>query len=184
MERWSDIPSLPGYQASSAGRIRSIDRIVTDSRGRSYSRPSVVLRLNTAPNGYLRFRTTGGTHSVHRSVLEAFRGPAPRGFHGAHGDGNKTNCALANLRWASPQDNAADKALHGTAYRPTGESHPGAKLTEADVVAIKGLLASGLKQRHVAAQTGVHFKTINSIARGKSWAHVQQSDLRAMGRVG
>jgi len=186
MEVWKPIPSLPGYEASDAGRIRSVDRVVTDTRGRSYPVTGKVLALNLSPNGYLRFNTSSGAHAVHRCVLEAFVGPPPEGAHGAHGDGQKTNNAEGNLRWATPKENAADKRSHGTAYRPTGERHHAAKITDDMAAQIKRLHASGVMQSHISLITGVDRKTVNSIVRGKSWRHVAvpQSDMRAMGRVG
>lgn len=183
MEHWKPIPSCEGYEASDAGRIRSIDRQFRDSLGRAVSVKGRVLAQTVAPNGYLRFRTGSGTRATHVAVLEAFVGPRPAWSQAAHNDGQKTNCALSNLRWATPMENAADKRLHGTSYRPTGESHPGAKLTEAQVRAILLAHHRGEKQRDIAASLGVDYRTVNSIVRGKSWGHVQ-SDMRAMGRVG
>lgn len=185
MEEWRTIPSSPNYQVSNLGRVRSFGRTIYDTRGRSYYRPGKARALSVAPNGYVRFNDGRRTISVHCAVLEAFVGPRPNGAHAAHRDGNKLNCALSNLRWATPVENAADKAVHGTAYRPTGERHHMAKLTEATVAAIKSRILSGEKQRHIARALGLDHRHVNSIARGKSWAHVQpqQSDMRAMGRV-
>jgi hypothetical protein len=59
---------------------------------------------------------------VHHLVLEAFVGPRPAGHEAAHGDGDKTNNALANLRWATPKENAADRYRHGTVL--FGTRHP------------------------------------------------------------
>ncbi len=173
MERWRDIPSLPGYQASDQGRVRSTERRITDSRGRSYVRPGVMRALSIAPNGYLRFNAKGGNRTVHRAVLEAFVGPCPEGYQGAHGDGNRANNALANLRWASKASNAADKREHGTAHRPSGEAHPMARLTEAQVLDVLRRCRGGEKQRHVAQDLGLDPRTVNSIVRGKSWRHLQ-----------
>lgn len=186
MERWRSIIAAPSYEVSDLGRIRSIGRTITDSRGRSYYRSGTVRALSTAPNGYLRFNTGRCTLAVHVAVLEAFAGPRPSGAHGAHGDGVKANCRLDNLRWATPAENAADKAVHGTTYRPIGTAHPAAKLTDDQVRQVKRLHARCVMQSHIADLTGISRKTINSIVRGKSWKHitVEQSDRRAMGRVG
>ena len=186
MENWNDIPSLPGYMASDLGRIQSIDRLVTDSRGRSYWVEGRILALTISPNGYPRFRTAKGTHAVHVAVLEAFVGPRPEGLQGAHGNGIKTDCRLANLRWATKGENAADKQKHGTAYCPTGERHHRVKLTKDQVLEIRAAAAQGAVQRALAKAYDVHFGTIGSIVSGKSWRHLlpEQSDMRAMGKVG
>ncbi len=118
MEEWHDIPSLPGYQASTLGRIRSAVRPLRDALGRRYILPSKLRALSVAPNGYLRFNARGRQRTVHRAVLEAFVGPCPTPNHqAAHWDGDKTNCQLDNLRWATRAENAADKIRHGTVWR-------------------------------------------------------------------
>lgn len=177
MEQWKDIPSLPGYQASTEGRVRSVDRMVTDSRGRTYRVLGSVRQLTTSRGGYLRFNTTRGTHPVHLAVLEAFVGPRPPGRHGAHGDGDKTNNRPKNLRWATVAENAADKTRHGTAYRPQGERHPLAKLSDALVLSIRQRCAAGERQGVVARDLGLDARHIGKIARGEAWAHVAQNGV-------
>ena len=73
-----------------------------------------VLRLNMAGSDYLFVGFSRGRAYVHQLVLEAFVGPRPARHQAAHGDGNPLNNTLANLRWATPKENEADKRLHGT----------------------------------------------------------------------
>jgi hypothetical protein len=173
-EEWRDIPSLPGYQASSDGRIRSIDRVITNGRGH-YKIAGVVRQLTRSRSGYLRFNVTGGTRAVHLAVLEAFVGARPPGCQGAHGDGDRTNNRPSNLRWATPIENAADKELHGTTYRPKGEGHPGAKLTNEVVVAILRRYAAGERQCAIARDLGLDARLVGKVARGEAWRHVAHS---------
>ena len=58
-----------------------------------------------------------------------------------------------------------------TNYR-RGERNPAAKLTEAQVIEIKRLLARGAGYRFLAERFGVHRVTIGAIARGELWWHV------------
>jgi hypothetical protein len=51
---------------------------------------------------------------VHHLVLEAFVGPRPAGRQAAHGDGDKANNVVTNLRWATRKENEGDKVRHGT----------------------------------------------------------------------
>lgn len=177
METWAKIPSLPGYEASDAGRVRSVARTIVDKLGRTINRPSVVLKPHAEKNGYLTISTIYGTRAVHRCVLEAFVGPRPDGCQCAHWDGNKTNNALTNLRWATPKENAADRSRHGRTYRQQGELHRAAILTEEQVVEIKRRLARGERQSAIARYFAINYGTLHSIARGQSWTHVNAGDL-------
>jgi HNH endonuclease/NUMOD4 motif-containing protein len=117
-ETWRPIAGRAGYEVSDLGRVRSVDRVVTVMRrGRAVEAryKGVMLRLNPAGNGYLNVNL-GRCRSarVHSLVLKAFVGPRPAGYQAAHADGDKLNNAVANLRWATPEENNADKSRHGT----------------------------------------------------------------------
>ena len=47
-------------------------------------------------------------------VLITHVGPRPEGMQVCHGDGNRSNDKLENLRWDTHKNNEADKKLHGT----------------------------------------------------------------------
>ncbi len=59
----------------------------------------------------------GNRHAVHRLVLETFEGPCPDGMEACHGDGDRGNNGIENLRWDTRPNNSADKAGHGTQQR-------------------------------------------------------------------
>lgn len=122
-EEWRDIPNHPGYQASSLGRVRSVDRIVYDKNGRALNRSGQVLKqtLNTATGYYMTglgsYRTESGgkVRAVHVLVLEAFTGPRPDSdYEACHNDGNQENNRIDNLRWDTRSENGHDKVRHGT----------------------------------------------------------------------
>lgn len=54
------------------------------------------------------------TKSVHRLVLEAFRGECPEGMEASHLDGDPLNNDIGNLIWESHQDNCnrIDRSKH------------------------------------------------------------------------
>ena len=66
------------------------------------------------------------SHSVSRTVLDAFLGPAPPGTQCCHWDGDITNNRLRNLRWGTPKENMADRDRHGRTAR--GERHGSATM--------------------------------------------------------
>ena len=53
-----------------------------------------------------------------------------------------------------------------------GEKHPRARLTEDDVLAIRGRRAAGESVVDIAAAFGVAKSTLYSITRGETWTHV------------
>jgi len=100
-------------------------------------------------------------------VLEAFVGPRPKGMYCCHKDGSKTNNALDNLRWGTPQSNCDDAGRHGT--KTQGERVHCAKLTEELVRAIR---TSGEPHRSLAERLGVSRRTITDAITRTTWAHV------------
>lgn len=109
---------------------------------------------------------------VHRLVLEAFVGMCPDRMDAAHGNGNRTDNRLENLRWATRRDNLADRVRHGTDIR--GEQQHAHKLTEES--ASQALLdwANSESQTSIAKRLGVTVGTINQLVLGKTWKHIRR----------
>ena len=110
MEEWRNVPSKPGLQASSLGRVRRVG-IVNERQ--SWSKPTFghsKYRSRKSVQFYYRVAYTGfGMLKVHRLVCEAFHGPAPSPDHVvAHNDENGLNNVPDNLRWATHEENAND----------------------------------------------------------------------------
>jgi hypothetical protein len=131
------------------------------SPGRSYR------YVNLTPPG-------GGTYKtfrVHRLVLEAFVGPCPDGMEARHLSGDPADNRLENLEWGTRADNRADIDRHGRQFR--GETHPGVKLTEEQVRAIRSRYAAGgVLQRELADEYGVNVPNISAIVNRRSWTHL------------
>jgi len=53
-----------------------------------------------------------------------------------------------------------------------GETHPNAKLTEADVRAIREAAAAGESNREIGLRYGVTGSNIYQVVTRKSWAHI------------
>jgi hypothetical protein len=171
-ERWLPIESWPGYEVSDLGRVRSWKQ---RSPGRvwlpRYDMPPRILKhdmRNGYPSVVLCDKDAGRKwESIHRLVLTAFVGAAPAGAQGAHGNGDTTDNRLANLRWAAPSENNADKKLHGT--HQFGERIGSSKLNRKAIKEIIRRRARGEKVASVAAAFGVCRNTITNITTGRSW---------------
>jgi hypothetical protein len=105
---------------------------------------------------------------LHVIVLTAFRGPKPTAAHqGCHGDGDKRNPRLSNLRWGTPRENINDQVLHGT--MPRGEKSGHAILTEE---AVRWARESAQKTSELARIFGVAQTTMREARSGGTWAHL------------
>lgn len=160
LEIWKPVVGFEGrYEVSNAGRVMSL-------------RSGVVLKLNKQTGGYLiahLYRDGKRTaRTVHSMVLTAFVGPRPAGAECLHGDHDRTNNALSNLRWGTRRENEDDKMRAGRVIR--GEKSTSAKLTRADVFEIRA--AVGTPQQELADRFGCTFSNISAIQLGKSWRHV------------
>lgn len=168
-EVWKAIPGAPAYEASNMGRVRSIDRVVTQRheygmmilrklRGR-------VMRSVKVGAGYrgvsMRIDGKARRELIHRIVLMAFVGPEPANMQGCHNDGNPANNALSNLRWDTIPSNMADKKSHGTWNG--GMKNPAVKFPDDLVDAIR----SGRMTYAEAADRGVSCTHFNNILAGR-----------------
>ena len=120
MEEWKDIAGWEGlYQVSSEGRVRSLDRRVTQE-GRAGQKAFTrlykgkVLVGSSTPAGYQTLNLFRGgvqerTQSIHRLVAEAFI-PNPDNLPQIdHISRIKTDNRVSNLRWVSAQDNCLNR---------------------------------------------------------------------------
>lgn len=115
-ERWNPIPGYPGYEASSEGRVRSVDRMVRGRHGKRFQ-PGIVLKQRQRASGHYRVNLSiDGVHKtvhVHQLVMRAFAGLPPEGMEVCHNDGDPTNNAVTNLRYDTASGNFQDRILHG-----------------------------------------------------------------------
>lgn len=87
----------------------------------------------------------------------------------AHNDGTKDNNRADNLRWALPEENQADRIVHGTDIR--GEDVHGAILRDADIPVIRRLRMQHVPLNVIARAYGVSESTVSLVALGKIWRH-------------
>lgn len=179
VERWRPIPGYGDrYQVSDAGRVRSLDAVISTRKGPQL-RYGRVLALRADPDGYVRANLAApGTGRrqvlVHRLVLEAFVGPGP-GLQAAHWNGDPADNRLENLRWATARQNCQDKRRHGTYHE--GSRHPRSRLTEPKVFRLKrDFASSGRTMADWAAEFGVSPAAIADALHGRTWTHVPSTE--------
>jgi hypothetical protein len=113
-EIWKPIPGFEKYyEASSHGRIRSIERIAIGRWGHAH-RKSHILKPNDVHNGYLqvKFSIDGNKFQplVHRLIAETFI-PNPNKLPQVnHKDGNPKNNFIENLEWCTAAENSQHRS--------------------------------------------------------------------------
>lgn len=115
-----------------------------------------------------------GSHDrAHRlSLAMALGRPLRKGAIVMHRCDNPPCVRPSHLREASQAENVADMMAKGRWTPRAGEMNAAARLTSADVVAIRAAAASGTTDRELGRRFGVHPTTIGSVVRGASYAHV------------
>lgn len=82
-------------------------------------------------------------------------------------------CNPNHLYAGTYQDNIDDKVRKQRQWRGRGESSGTAKLTETQVLAIRGLVATGLvSQKHIAKRFNVSRASVHDIATRRRWKHI------------
>ena len=164
-EEWRLIDDWP-YEVSSLGRVRRLFRGGNGQGGKPL-KPQPC-----GPNFKYRFvllSYDGRRHSflLHRLVAEAFLGPRPPGLDIDHIDNDPANCAAANLRYVTTQDNIKKSITNG--HR--GKSRWNAKLTEAAVMEIRAMRLGGHHVSDISRLFGVSEGAVYHVIRGDNWKH-------------
>lgn len=121
-------------------------------------------------SGYGRFMLHGSAVPASRYALERSTGTASAGMYACHRCDNPPCVNPSHLYWGTRQDNADDAVSRGRI--PVGEQKAQAVLTEAQVIEIRELHASGQLQRVIAESFGISAQTVRAIALGRKWKHV------------
>lgn len=120
--------------------------------------------------GVLRFR--GRNVLVHRLSWEVAYGPVPEGLNVLHRCDNPRCFNPDHLFLGTQADNLADCIAKGRCSQ--GEGHYNSKLTEADVVTIRRMKASGSSYKTLREMFGVSQGVVQRVVAGKSWRHVKE----------
>jgi len=127
--------------------------------------------------GYGITQWAGRLQRAHRLAWQEESGSIPAEKFVLHRCDNPPCVNPRHLWLGSKRENSADMVAKGRCKSrgPGGERHGTAKLTEADVWAIRQ--AEGT-HRAIAAQYGVGRTQVSSIKQGKSWKHLQPEMVR------
>jgi len=126
-EEWRPIPGWEGmYEASSHGRIRSIDREVPDSCWGTRKVRGKILKLRRSPQNRplvnLCRNSVCKNVTVHSLVMAAFVGPRPEGQVIRHLNDDPWDNRLENLAYGTQRDNAHDLIRNGRHF-DTNKTH-------------------------------------------------------------
>ena len=170
-EIWKDIPGYEGrYQASSEGRIRSVDhrtRVVAHGTETTRLVKGRVLRPGRyCKAGHLSVVLGHGAPGspVHQLIALTFLGPAPDKCEVCHNDGNPSNNALYNLRYDTRSENIKDVIRQGGIWR---------KLSAEDVYEIRDMLGKGYTGAEIARIFHISPTHVSSIKRGRAYAWLE-----------
>lgn len=121
--------------------------------------------------GYGTFRFNNRMERAHRVSYEMDCGPIPDGMQVLHRCDNPCCVRLDHLFLGTNADNMADKVAKGRQahYGHRGDKHPTAKLTVAQVLAVREAIGT---HREVAERFGVSRKQIEDIRARRAWAYL------------
>ena len=169
-EEWRAVVGYEGwYEVSDRGRVRRIKAGPRTYVGR-------LLKPQRGGNkpGYwlvqLRRDGRAKTRAVHLLMADAFMPPKPSPLHEInHRDLDSWNNLLTNLEWLLHADNVRHAFRGGAVADRRGVKNANARLTEADVLAIR---FSHATEDELAREYGVSHQNIRFIQRRITWRHV------------
>jgi hypothetical protein len=174
-EVWAPVPGYEGrYDVSADGQIMRVRNVHGATPGRLIGQ-DVDARGYSRVTLYSGTRGTAKTHFIHRLVAAAFLGPRPKGYQVNHRDANKLNNDLDNLEYVTPKQNIEHAERLGLRPKKRGVEHPGARLTDDDVRAIRSRRPSE-PLAALAAEYGIGIAQVSRIASRLRWAHLGDTE--------
>ena len=183
---WRDIPGFEGdYQASVFGEIRSVNKTIIRSNGRTYKRECKILK--PAPyQGWLKCALSfpGSknpyTTYVHRLVAMAWIGERPDGLTVDHIDGNKKNNAAWNLEYVTQSENCRRSFVTGCQKPKRGELNGMNKISTETAKTLISIMDENKKngvqnkRKEICELYNTTETIFKEIQRGRAWKHLKQ----------
>lgn len=173
-EEWEPIPSFSRYEASTLGRLRSLN----------YKNSGMVIVLKPAINkdGYyctmlLNDNNKYCSWKVHKFITLAFYGVVPDGLEVNHIDGVKINNRIDNLEYVTRSENILHAIRIGLQKVRKGTDVGNSKLTEDQIRYARKLKKDGGRfwgREKLAKEWGINNKHLQRIVNHpeKLWSHV------------
>lgn len=166
-EIWKSIPGYEGrYEVSSAGRVRSVDRVVVNYvKGK-------LLADSRDLDGYIQTGLSDLNGKVknkkrHRIVVEAFLGSIPAGRQINHKNGIKDDNRIENLEICTPKENIIHSRVFGLNPMGLNQGHL-TRSRSVDQYTLDGnFIATFTSIADAARQTKVGRAVINSAVVGR-----------------
>lgn len=167
---WRAIKDFDGYEVSSDGQVRGLDRL--NSRG--YFQKGKILKPILNGQGYYQVTLRRDNHSYTRWVSAlvalAFIGPRPDGHHVCHGINGPKDNSRGNIYYGTPARNARDKFRDNTF--PVGSRAYQAKITEEQAEEILRRAVLGEKPPLLGREYGLTPGAVRQLIIGKNWRHI------------
>jgi len=169
-EEWRNVPDFEGYQVSSLGRVRGIDRLCGNRPGVTKGK---ILKPFRNKRGYLEVNLYNNSKStakiIHRLVAKAFISNDFNKPQVNHIDGNKLNNEVSNLEWMSNSENQLHAYSLGLQPSRAGENNVKAKITDKSVTELKVLYNSGKTIVDISNIMNINVSIIRNIIYGRTW---------------
>lgn len=147
-------------------------------------------------HGYGMFQIGGKAVGAHRIAWRLAYGEIPDGLYVLHACDNRPCVRPDHLFLGTPKDNSQDMVRKGRYTPPVidpevrkvarskaretvlrnktfqGSNHPGTRLTDVDVLAIREAYRAGVTQVKLGQAFGIEQTTVSNIVVRKSWKHL------------
>jgi hypothetical protein len=166
IEVWKDVIGYEGlYQVSDLGRVKSFNY--------NHTGEIKILKNSLMQDGYQRVQLwknqKGITFKVHRLVALHFIPNPENKPEVNHIFGNKWDNRACVLEWATSTENNNHALNTKLRVMPSGEDHPGSKLTKNQIIEIKNKYKPYKYSQHkIAKEYGVSQALISLIIQDKS----------------
>jgi hypothetical protein len=169
-ERWLPAVGYEGfYEVSDLGRVRSVlHQTIRGMQGGRIRKPQNAGRGYRALRLSVHGKITG--EYVHHMVMAAFVGRCPKGKEILHGDDDRTNNRLSNLRYDTHKRNQEEASERGRSA--FGERNGMAIVTEEIVAEIRSAAAAGVQQIAIAEYHGISRAQTCRIVLRRNWNRV------------